>query len=57
MASNKYCGYCEVGKGYSQYYKSPMDKNRYLPICKLCCAKKIKQYSEIIGNEMAAFCT
>lgn len=54
MASNKYCGYCEVGKNYSQYYKSPIDKSRYLSICKLCCTKKLKQYSEIIGNDMAA---
>ncbi len=54
MGNNKTCGYCEVEKSHAQYYKSPMEKGKYLPICKLCCGKKFRQYTEIIGNNSAA---
>ena len=54
MANDKVCGYCGVGKSYTQFYKSPIEKKMYLPLCKFCCGKKVKNYAKIVGNEMAA---
>lgn len=54
MGNNKTCGCCDVNKGYTQFYKSPMEKKKYLPICKLCCSRKFKVYKEQVGNELGA---
>lgn len=54
MGNNKTCGCCDVNKGLTQFYKSPMEKKKYLPICKLCCSRKFKAYKEQVGNELGA---
>lgn len=52
--ANKVCGYCGTSKSCTQYHKSPMEKGMYLPLCKLCCSKKLKYYTEILENDNAA---
>lgn len=54
MGNNKTCGCCDVNKGFTQFYKSPMEKKKYLPICKLCCSRKVKAYKEQVGDELGA---
>lgn len=52
--NKKECGCCGTSKSTAQFYKSPMDSRKFLPICKLCCKEKLKAYTEITGSESAA---
>ena len=49
----KVCGCCETSKNLTQYYKSPIDGS-FLPLCKNCCRKKMREYEQIVGNQTAA---
>lgn len=53
--NKKVCGCCQTAKSFAQFHKSPMSSGQFLPICKLCCKEKLKNYSEITGSEDAAF--
>ena len=53
--NKKVCGCCQTEKSPNQFHKSPMSSGQFLPICKLCCKEKLKSYTEITGNESAAF--
>lgn len=53
--NKKVCGCCQTEKSPNQFHKSPMSSGQFLPICKLCCKEKLKNYTEITGNESAAF--
>lgn len=52
--NKKECGCCGTSKSTAQFHKSPMDSRKFLPICKLCCKEKLKDYTEITGSESAA---
>ena len=53
--NKKECGYCGTSKSTAQFHKSPMDSRKFLPICKLCCRDKLKEYTKATGSESAAF--
>ena len=53
--NKKVCGCCQTAKSSAQFHKSPMSSGQFLPICKLCCKEKLKNYTEITGSEDAAF--
>lgn len=53
--NKKVCGCCQIAKSSAQFHKSPMSSGQFLPICKLCCKEKLKNYTEITGSEDAAF--
>ena len=55
MTNKKVCGCCQIAKSSAQFHKSPMSSGQFLPICKLCCKEKLKNYTEITGSEDAAF--
>lgn len=53
--NKKECGCCGTSKSTAQFHKSPMDSRKFLPICKLCCRDKLKEYTKATGSESAAF--
>lgn len=53
--NRKECGCCGTSKSTAQFHKSPMDSKKFLPICKLCCRDKLKEYTKATGSESAAF--
>lgn len=53
--NKKECGCCGASKSTAQFHKSPMDSRKFLPICKLCCRDKLKEYTKATGSESAAF--
>lgn len=53
--NKKECGCCGTSKSTAQFHKSPMDSRKFLPICKLCCRDKLKEYTKVTGSESAAF--
>ena len=53
--NRKECGCCGTSKSTAQFHKSPMDSRKFLPICKLCCRDKLKEYTKATGSESAAF--
>lgn len=53
--NKKVCGCCQIAKLPAQFHKSPINSGQFLPICKLCCKEKLKDYTEITGSEDAAF--
>ena len=55
MTNKKVCGCCQTAKSFAQFHKSPMNSGQFLPICKLCCKEKLKNYTEITGSEDASF--
>lgn len=49
-----YCSNCQSSKSFSNFHNHVVIGKKYLPMCKTCCNKKIKEYIQKLGNDGAA---
>ena len=48
-----YCINCQSAKAFSNFHNHVIVGKKYLPICKTCCNKKLKDYISITKNDAA----
>ena len=48
-----YCYNCQSAKAFSNFHNHVVVGKKYLPICKSCCSKKLKDYIIATGNDGA----
>ena len=48
-----YCSNCQSGKAFSNFHNHVVIGKKYLPICKTCCNKKLKDYITETKNDAA----
>ena len=48
-----YCINCQSAKAFSSFHAHVVVGNKYLPICKACCTKKLKDYITATKNDAA----
>ena len=48
-----YCCNCQSSKPFSNFHTHVVVGKKYLPICKTCCNKKLKEYISITKNDAA----
>ena len=49
-----YCSNCQSSKSFSNFHNHVVIGKKYLPMCKTCCNKRIKEYIQKLGNDGAA---
>lgn len=48
-----YCINCQSAKAFSNFHNHAIVGKKYLPICKTCCNKKLKDYIAVTKNDAA----
>ena len=48
-----YCSNCQSSKAFSNFHNHVVVGKKYLPLCKACCAKKLKDYITITKSDAA----
>ena len=48
-----YCCNCQSAKSFSNFHSHVVVGKKYLPICKSCCSKKLKEYITVTKNDAA----
>lgn len=48
-----YCINCQSAKAFSSFHNHVVIGKKYLPICKACCTKKLKDYIAVTKNDAA----
>ncbi len=48
-----YCINCQSAKAFSNFHNHVIVGKKYLPICKTCCNKKLKDYIAVTKNDVA----
>ena len=48
-----YCSNCQSAKAFSNFHTHVVFGKKYLPICKTCCSKKLKDYIAVTKNDGA----
>ena len=48
-----YCINCQSAKAFSNFHNHVIVGKKYLPICKACCNKKLKDYIVVTKNDAA----
>ena len=48
-----YCCNCKSAKSFSNFHSHVVVGKKYLPICKSCCSKKLKEYIIVTKNDAA----
>lgn len=48
-----YCINCQSAKAFSNFHNHVVVGKKYLPICKSCCSKKLKDYITVTKNDAA----
>lgn len=52
--TESYCINCQSSKPFSNFHNHVVIGKKYLPMCKTCCNKRIKEYIQKLGNDGAA---
>lgn len=48
-----YCSNCQSAKAFSSFHNHVIIGKKYLPFCKTCCSKKLKDYIAVTKNDAA----
>lgn len=51
--TESYCINCQSAKPFSNFHNHVIVGKKYLPICKSCCSKKLKEYITVTKNDAA----
>ena len=51
--TESYCINCQSAKSFSNFHNHVIVGKKYLPICKSCCSKKLKEYITVTKNDAA----
>lgn len=51
--TESYCINCQSAKPFSNFHNHVIVGKKYLPICKSCCSKKLKDYITVTKNDAA----
>lgn len=51
--TESYCINCQSAKPFSNFHNHVIVGKKYLPMCKLCCSKKLKEYITATKNDVA----
>ena len=51
--TENYCSICHTAKSFSSFHNHVVVGQNYLPICKTCCNKKLKEYIQKTKNDAA----